>query len=106
MTEQTTSSDPAVIKTKSKLLLFVPIYIFIYTLTAIWILLDGWLTNFSSVLNLSRIALVCQFRIDLSALLHQQCIHNLFGWVITCKEGKKMGGSGRHQEEDSDPSQG
>lgn len=30
----------------------IPIYIFIYSIFAIWLLLDGWLTGFSSILGL------------------------------------------------------
>ncbi|EIZ1173861.1 hypothetical protein MOV00_004045 [Vibrio vulnificus] len=36
----------------SKWALLVPPYIFLYTLAAIWLTLDGWLSGFSSILNL------------------------------------------------------
>jgi hypothetical protein len=52
MTEQTTSSDSTVAKKNGKVLNLIPIYIFIYTLTAIWILIDGLLTDFSFILKL------------------------------------------------------
>jgi len=37
---------------RCKLAFLVPIYIFLYSLIAIWILIDGWLTDFSFVLKL------------------------------------------------------
>jgi hypothetical protein len=52
MTEEPISSEPAITINKSNVPFLVPIYIFIYTLTAIWILIDGFLTNFSFILNL------------------------------------------------------
>jgi cyanate permease len=39
---------------RSKTVYFLTIYISVYSVAAIWLLLDGWLTNFSSVLNLSN----------------------------------------------------
>lgn len=36
-------------KTNSKVVVVVPVYIFAYTLGAIWLLFDGWLNQFSSI---------------------------------------------------------
>ncbi|MCG9761633.1 hypothetical protein L1D50_21415 [Pseudoalteromonas sp. Isolate6] len=58
---QQTSSHPLPNQTSSssdigKSIWLVPIYVFIYSTFAIWFLVDGWLTGFSSILKLWHIS--------------------------------------------------
>ena len=51
---------------RSRVALLVPPYIFIYSLTALWLVVDGWLTGFKSVLALwSDLSIVPPFVISM-----------------------------------------